>query len=134
MKQKTLALIKPDAVAARHSGDIIRLIELNGFDIVRLEKLQLTRETAEAFYEIHKEKPFFGELVANISASPLIAMVLEKENAIQAWRDLMGATDPLKAAPDSIRRKFGVSIGHNAVHGSDAEKTAAEELALFFPE
>ena len=132
MKERTFAIIKPDAVVAKNAGNIIAIIEKNSFDILRMHKLQLNKDQAEAFYEIHKDKPFFGELVDFISSDPVILMVLEKENSIKAWRDLMGATDPAKAAEGTIRKLYGTNIGSNAAHGSDASETAAFEIGLFF--
>lgn len=134
MIERTFAIIKPDAVQAKNSGKIIDLIEKNGFDIIRMEKTHINKDKAREFYAVHKERPFFGELVDFISSGPVIVMALEKENAIKAWRDLMGATDPKKAEADTIRNQFGTSIGNNATHGSDAPETAAVELALFFPD
>lgn len=133
MSERTYAMIKPDAVAAHNAGKIIDLIEKNGFTIVCMEKKQLTKKEAEAFYAVHKDRPFFGELVDFIISGPIVAMILEKENAIGAWRDLMGATDPKKAAAGTIRQLFGTNIGVNAAHGSDAAETAAVEMALMFP-
>ncbi len=132
--ERTFAIIKPDAVAAGHSGDIIRLIELNGFSILRLEKRMISKAEAETFYGVHKERPFFGELVEYMTSGPVIVMALERENAIASWRELMGATDPKKASLGSLRRMFGTHIGSNATHGSDAPETAAFELGLFFPD
>lgn len=131
--EKTLAIIKPDAIAALRAGDIISLIELNKFTIKQMVKMELSRSQAEAFYAVHKERPFYGELVSYMISGPVIVMALEKENAIQEWRDLMGATNPAKAAPGTIRRMFGTSIGSNATHGSDAPETAQMELKFFFP-
>lgn len=132
MAQTTLAIIKPDAVAAGHSGQIISIIELNKFNIKHINKLHLTQEQAEKFYEIHKERPFFGELVSYMTSGPVIVMALEKEDAVTQWRDLMGATDPKKANPGTIRAMFGTSIGSNATHGSDSEENAQKEVAFFF--
>lgn len=132
MIEQTLAIIKPDAILAKHTGAIINLIELNGFTILGLAKMQLSKDDAQEFYAVHKERPFYGELVDYVSSGPIIIMALEKENAIQEWRDLMGATNPAKAAPGTIRRMFGTSIGSNAVHGSDAAETAEQELGFFF--
>jgi nucleoside-diphosphate kinase len=132
--EKTLGIIKPDAVAAHHSGNIIAMIEKNGFTIVRMQKMHLSKKQAEQFYAVHKERPFFGEMTSFISSGPVIVMVLEKNDAIKAWRDLMGATDPKKAAPHTIRAHYAIDIGKNAVHGSDAPETAAEEIAFFFPD
>lgn len=130
--ERTFAIIKPHAVKAGFSGDIVRLIELNGFSIVRMQKKHLTTQEAQEFYSVHKEKPFFGELVENISAGPAIVMCLEKNNAIQQWRDLMGATNPEQAQVGSLRAMFGENISFNAVHGSDAPETAQTELNFFF--
>lgn len=133
MVEYTFAMIKPDAVEAKNSGKIIDLIEKNGFDIVFMEKMQFAQEDAELFYDEHKERPFFGELVDFIISGPIIAMVLQKENAIADFRKLMGATDPNKADAGTIRKLFGTSIGNNAIHGSDSAKSAERELGLFFP-
>jgi nucleoside-diphosphate kinase len=130
----TYAMIKPDAVAAKHTGKIIDEIEHNGFEIVRLQKVIVSQELAEEFYAEHKEKPFFGELVEFVISGPVIIMALHKENAITAWRDLIGATDPAKAAVGTIRNSYGTSIGNNAVHGSADSESAVRELGLFFPE
>lgn len=132
--QKTFALIKPDAVAAGHTGAIISRIEKEGFKIVGMKKITITRNQAEVFYGVHKARPFFGELVDFISSGPVVALALQKADAILAWRDLMGATNPAQAAEDSLRKQFGTSIGNNATHGSDAAETAQFELVLFFPE
>ncbi|MCL4360813.1 nucleoside-diphosphate kinase [Candidatus Dependentiae bacterium] len=133
MVERTLAIIKPDAVQAKHSGMIINLIELNKFSIVRMEKINLSKERAEKFYEVHKERSFFQELVSYMTSGSVIVMALEKENAVKDWRDLVGATDPLKAAPGTIRKMFGTSIGNNATHGSDSIENAKVELKFFFP-
>jgi nucleoside-diphosphate kinase len=132
MSERTCAIIKPDAVAANVSGDIIKLIELNKFSIVRMNKILVTKQQAEAFYAVHRERPFFGELVDFMTSAPVIVMALEKEQAIAQWRTLMGATDPKKATPGTLRFMFGTSIGTNATHGSDAPETAATELKIFF--
>jgi len=133
MMEKTFAIIKPHAVASKHTGDIISLIEKNGFEIVGMEKLQLSKKQAEHFYAIHNEKPFFGALVDNIIAGPVLVMVLQKDDAIKAWRDFMGATDPLKATPGTLRKIFGQSIDFNATHGSDSSENALLEIRQFFP-
>jgi len=130
----TYAMIKPDAVAAKHTGKIIDEIEHNGFEVVRLQKVIVSQELAEEFYAEHKEKPFFGELVEFVISGPVIIMALHKDNAITAWRDLIGATDPAKAAVGTIRNSYGTSIGNNAVHGSADSESAVRELGLFFPE
>lgn len=133
MAERTLGIIKPDAVQAKHSGMILQLIELNGFSIVEMRKTRLSKQEAEAFYAVHKERPFFGELVEYISSGSVIVVALEKENAIQDWRTLMGATNPAQASVGTLRRMFGTHIGSNATHGSDSPQTAASELAFFFP-
>ncbi|MFA5074933.1 MAG: nucleoside-diphosphate kinase [Candidatus Babeliales bacterium] len=133
MLQKTLAIIKPDAVKAKNSGKIIDRIESEGFKILKLEKMQLTKAQAEQFYAVHKGKPFFDELVEFMTSGPIVVMVLEKNNAIEDWRNLMGATDPAKAENNTIRKLFGSSKGENATHGSDAPETAAQEIKIFFP-
>ncbi len=132
--QTTFAIIKPDAVGSQHTGSIISRIEKEGFNVVGMRKIHMTQAQAEQFYAVHNSRPFFGELVSFMMSGPCIVMALEKENAIQAWRDLMGATDPAKAAPETMRKLFGVNVGSNATHGSDAPETAKEELSLFFPE
>jgi nucleoside-diphosphate kinase len=134
MKEITLAIIKPDAVKAGYTGKIIDIIEEKGFDILRLEKLELMEEDAQDFYAVHKDRPFFGELVQFMTSGPIVVMVLERENAIKAWRDLMGATDPLKAAEGTIRKRFGKNVGENATHGSDSPENAENEVAFFYPE
>jgi nucleoside-diphosphate kinase len=130
--QKTFAIIKPDAVAAGNIGEIINKIEKNGFRIAAMKILHLTKSRAEGFYAVHKGKPFFGSLVTFMTEGPVVAMILERENAILHWRKVMGATDPAKADQDTIRKLFGSSIERNATHGSDAEDTAAFETAYFF--
>ena len=130
--EHTFAMIKPDAIAAKNSGKIIDMIEQHGFNILRMHKVHLTKEGAEAFYAVHKEKPFFNELVNFVISGPVIIMALERDNAIKAWRDLMGAVNPAQAAEGTVRKLYGTSIGNNAVHGSDAPETAAYELGLFF--
>jgi nucleoside-diphosphate kinase len=134
MLERTFAMIKPDAVEAKVCGKIISMIEDHGFDILRLQKVQLTKEKAERFYAVHNMRPFFGELVAFVTSGPVIIMALEKENAIPSWRKLMGATDSKQAAPGTVRALYGTDIGKNATHGSDSADTACEELALFFPD
>ena len=130
--QRTFALIKTHAVANQDSGDIISLIERNGFEIIEMYKMELEAEQAKVFYQEHSEKSFFPELVDNITVGPVIVMMLERENAVAAWRDLMGATDPEEATLGSLRAMFGEHIGANAVHGSDAPETAEREMDLFF--
>ena len=130
----TFAMIKPDAVAGKNSGKIIDMIEHNGFEIVRMQKVIVAKDLAEEFYAVHKDRPFYQELVEFIISAPVIIMALHKENAITSWRELIGATDPAKAAAGTIRHAFGTDLGNNAVHGSDASETAAQELELFFPD
>ena len=134
MVEKTLAIIKPDAVQAKKSGKIIERIEQEGFNILAIKKIHLTREQAEQFYGVHKGKHFFDVLVDFTSSGPLIAMVLEKENAIQAWRNLMGATNPANAEEGTLRKLYGTAGERNATHGSDAPETAEKEIKFFFPE
>jgi len=134
MMQTTFAIIKPDAVQAHNTGKIIDRIEQEGFTIVGMKKIHMSQTLAEQFYAVHRERPFFGELVSFMTSGPCVVLALRKENAIQAWRDLMGATDPAKAAPNTLRKVFGVNVGSNATHGSDAPETAQTELKLFFPE
>lgn len=133
MTETTFGIIKPGAVKDGHSGMIVNLIETNGFTIKRLQKMQLTKEQAEQFYAVHKERPFYQELVTTMTEGPVIVMALEKENAISSWRDLMGATNPAEASMGTLRKMFGRDIGHNATHGSDAPETAKVELDFFFP-
>lgn len=133
-REKTFAIIKPDAVAAKNSGKIIDIIEANGFDIVAIKKLTISKYQAEAFYEVHKDKSFYKELIDYITSGPVIIMVLSKENSVIGWRNLMGTTDPLKAEQGTIRKMFGTSIGSNAVHGSDSLENAKREIGLFFPD
>ena len=130
--ERTFAIIKPDAVARGQAADILARIQKAGFSIRAIKSMRLTREEAEGFYAVHRERPFFGELTTFMSSGKIIAMALEAEGAIAKWRDTMGATDPAKAAPGTIRRDFGTSIGNNATHGSDAPETAAFELSYFF--
>jgi nucleoside-diphosphate kinase len=130
--EKTFAIIKPDAVGRNISGKIITRIEENGFTIVAMKKLRLTREEAEGFYAVHRGKPFFEGLTASMSSGPCIAMVLEKNDAIAAWRRLMGATNPANADAGTIRREFAVDVRKNSVHGSDAPETAEFEITYFF--
>ena len=130
--QRTLAIIKPDAVAAGNIGVIINEIEKNGFQIVALKMLHLTTSQAEGFYAVHRERPFFGSLVEFMTEGPVVTMILQKENAIVEWRNLMGATDPAQAEEGTIRKKYGASLQNNATHGSDAEETAAFETQYFF--
>lgn len=133
MVEKTLAIVKPDAVAAGHTGPIVQAIEQNGFVIMGMEKKQLTRADAQKFYAVHKERPFFGELVDFMISGPVVLMALQKEDAVAAWRDLMGPTDPAKAPEGTMRKRFGTNIGMNATHGSDSHDNALVEIGQFFP-
>ncbi len=130
--EKTFAIIKPDAFAAGNAGKILARIYAEGFKVIGLKKLYLSKVEAEGFYYVHKERPFFGELTDFMSSGPCVVMALEANNAIMKWRDLMGATNPAEAAEKTLRREFGTSIGENATHGSDAPETAAFELGYFF--
>jgi nucleoside-diphosphate kinase len=130
--ERTFAIIKPNAFADGNSGKIISRIYQEGFTIVGLKKLYLSKVEAEGFYYVHKNRPFFGELTEFMSSGPCIAMVLEADNAIHKWRDLMGATNPAQAAEGTLRKEFGKSLGENATHGSDGPETAAFEIGYFF--
>ena len=133
MIERTFSIIKPDAVQAGHAGAILSRIEKAGFRVVALRMRRLTRGEAEGFYHVHAERPFFEGLCTYMSSGPCITMVLERENAIAHLRELMGATDPGKAAEGTIRKDFAKSIEANAIHGSDAPETAAFEIGYFFP-
>jgi nucleoside-diphosphate kinase len=130
--ERTLAIIKPDAVIAGNSGKIIDKIEQAGFKIIAMKKVDLTKEAAEDYYSVHKEKPFFNDLVQYISSGSIVALVLEKENGVQAWRDLMGETDPQKAKEGTLRKLFGTDLSKNALHGSDSEENATIEIGKLF--
>ena len=132
--QRTLVLVKPDAVQRKLAGEIISRLEKKGLKIVALKMLQMDRELAEQHYAIHKGKPFFPGLVDFITSGPIVAAVVEGENAVEVVRRLMGETDPLKAAPGTIRGDFGLDIGQNLIHGSDSGENAAKEINLFFSE
>jgi nucleoside-diphosphate kinase len=133
MTERTLAIIKPDAVARRLTGRIIQRIEEAQFHIRALRRVELTRKQAEGFYAVHRERPFFGSLTSFMSSGPAVVMVLESADAIKKWRALMGATDPAKADAGTLRREFAESIERNVTHGSDAPETAAYEIGYFFP-
>jgi nucleoside-diphosphate kinase len=130
--ERTLAIIKPDAVAARHAGRIIERIEEAGFQIRAMRMLHLTGREAEGFYAVHRERPFFGSLTKFMSQGPVVVLALEAPDAIKKWRTLMGATDPAKADEGTLRKEFAESIERNATHGSDAADTAAHEIGYFF--
>lgn len=129
----TFAIIKPDAVAAKHAGRIIQRIEAEGFQIRAMRLVHLTQNEAEGFYAVHRERPFFASLTKFMASGPAVVMALEAPDAIKKWRTLMGATDPAKADAGTLRKEFGASIENNATHGSDAPETAAFELGYFFP-
>jgi nucleoside-diphosphate kinase len=130
--ERTFAIIKPDAVLRGQQGEILSRIHKAGFQIIAIKSMRLTREEAGGFYAVHKARPFFGELTEFMSSGKIFALVLEAEGAILKWRDTMGATDPKKAAPGTIRHDLGTSIGNNCTHGSDAPDTAAFEISYFF--
>ena len=130
--ERTFAIIKPDAVARHMAGDILKRIEASGLRVVGLRLTQLTRAEAESFYAVHKERPFYGSLCDYMTSGPVMVVVLAGEGAIKRWRDLMGATDPAKAAAGTIRKDFGQNVEQNATHGSDGPETAAQEIAFFF--
>ena len=132
--ERTLAIVKPDAVRRNLIGEIIRRIEASGLRVVAARLLHLTREEAEGFYAVHRERPFFASLTAFMSSGSALVMVLEGERAIARWRTLMGATDPAKADKGTIRKDFGESIEQNAIHGSDSDENAKIEIGFFFPE
>jgi nucleoside-diphosphate kinase len=130
--ERTFAIIKPDAVKRGLAGDIIKKIEASGLKIRAMRLMHLSRGQAERFYEVHKARPFYATLCEYMSSGPVVVMMLEGDKAITRWRELMGATDPAKANPGTIRKEFGQNIEQNAVHGSDAPETAAQEVAFFF--
>ena len=132
MKERTFSIIKPDAVKAGQAGQILARLEKAGFKLLGLRLRHLTREEAEGFYHVHRQRPFFASLAAFMSSGPCITMALEAENAIARLREIMGATDPAKAAPGTIRKDFATSIEANCIHGSDAPETAQFEIAYFF--
>jgi nucleoside-diphosphate kinase len=132
MTERTLAIIKPDAVQRHLAGRIIQRIEDGGFQIRGMRRLHLSKAQAEGFYAVHRDRPFFGSLTEFMSSGPVIAMVLQADDAIKKWRTLMGATDPAKAEPGTLRKEFGQSIEKNATHGSDGSETAAYEIGYFF--
>ncbi len=132
MIEQTLAIVKPDGVSRSLVGEVIRRIEAAGLRISALKMVHLSKKEAEGFYAVHKDKPFFPSLTSFMSEGPVVLMILTGENAIRTWRDLMGATDPAKAARGTIRKDFGISIERNTTHGSDAPETAAFETSYFF--
>jgi nucleoside-diphosphate kinase len=132
MSNLTFGIIKPDAVKNGKAGAITQKIVDAGFKIRGMKLIEMSKKQAEGFYAVHKERPFFGELTEFMSSGACVVLALEKENAVKAWRDLMGATNPAEAAEGTLRKEFATSIGENAVHGSDSEENAAIEIAYFF--
>lgn len=132
MIEQTLAIIKPDAVSRGLIGKILARVEEQDFRVRALRMVQLSKQTAQAFYQVHAGRPFYESLTTYMSSGPVVPMLLERENAIQSLRDLMGATNPQQAAPGTIRRDYGENIERNAIHGSDAAATASVEIAFFF--
>ncbi|MBV8072185.1 MAG: nucleoside-diphosphate kinase [Acidobacteriaceae bacterium] len=130
--ERTFAIIKPDAIQTKHTGEILASIEQNGFRIVGMKLIRIARQEAEKFYEVHQQRPFFAGLVTFMTEGPALVMVLEREDAIAKWRELMGATNPANAAEGTIRKRFAENIERNAVHGSDGADTAAVEIPFFF--
>ena len=130
--ERTLSIIKPDATKRNLTGKIIAKFEEAGLRVIASKRIHLTKEQAGKFYEVHKDRPFFGELTEFMASEPVVVQVLEGESAIQKNRDVMGATNPADAAPGTIRAEFAESVGENSVHGSDAPETAKEEIAFFF--
>ena len=130
--QRTLAIVKPDAVANKNTGEILTRIEREGFRIVGMRLVNLSRDDAEGFYAVHRDKPFFGDLTAFMSSGPAVVLCLEAEDAIAKWRNVMGATNPENAAEGTLRKLFATNIERNVVHGSDAPETAAVEIAYYF--
>ena len=132
MSQRTLAIIKPDAVKRRQAGKILQRIEDAGFSVRAMRRLHLSKQQAEGFYDVHRARPFFASLTDFMSSGPCVVLVLEADDAIKKWRTLMGATDPAKADAGTLRKEFAESIERNATHGSDAPETAAYEIGYFF--
>ena len=132
MTERTLAIVKPDGVGAGQVGKVVARIEAEGLKIVAMRLVRLSRPEAEGFYAVHRQRPFFAPLTEFMSSGPAVAMVLEGDGAIARWREIMGATDPAKAAPGTLRRELASNIERNVVHGSDAPETAAVEIAFFF--
>ena len=131
-RERTFSILKPDATARNLTGAINAMIEKAGLRIIGQKRIRMTRQEAETFYAVHKARPFFGELVEFMTSGPVVVQVLEGENAIAKYREVMGATDPAKAADGTIRKVYAKSMGENSVHGSDAPETAAQEIAQFF--
>ncbi|MCH7973965.1 MAG: nucleoside-diphosphate kinase [Bacteroidetes bacterium] len=132
MNNRTLAIIKPDAVSKNYIGQIVKMINDGGFKILRMKMVCMSKKSAEGFYEIHKERPFFAELVEFMTSAPCVPIALEKENAVEDYRKLIGATNPAEAEEGTIRKLYAESLSKNAVHGSDSDENAAKEIAHFF--
>lgn len=132
MSNRTFTMIKPDAVRNGHIGNILQMINAAGFRIVAMKYLHISKQQAEQFYEVHKERPFYGELTDFMSSGPIVAAILEKENAVADFRALIGATNPAQAEEGTIRKKYATSLGENAVHGSDSDENAVIEGSFFF--
>ena len=130
--ERTFAILKPDAVAKRATGAILQRIEESGLEIVAMKRLHMTEQLAQGFYAVHRERPFFGDLVKFMTSGPVVVLVLRAENAIQRWRDLMGPTNSNDAPPGTVRGDFGTDVEQNASHGSDAPETAKVEISYFF--
>jgi len=130
--ERTLMIIKPDAVAAKNIGNIVARVEREGFNVTGLRYMLLTKEQAGEFYAVHKERPFFGDLVRYMTSGPVVVGRLERDNAVEHWRSVIGATDPQKASEGTIRKLYGTSIEANAVHGSDSPENGAKETDFFF--
>ena len=133
MAEETFSMIKPDAVATHHIGDILAVFEKSGLEIVDLKMVRLSKQEAQNFYSVHAERPFYGDLVNYVTSGPVVAFVLKGDNAVQKARELIGATDPKKAAPGTIRALYGTSVEANAIHGSDSIENAKIEIKAFFP-
>ncbi len=131
-QERTFGMIKPDAVAKGHAGEILVMIEQNGFRIAGMKMRRIQKSEAEAFYEVHKARPFYSGLVSFMTEGPVVMLVLEREDAIAKWRELMGATNPANAAEGTVRKRFAENIERNCAHGSDAPETAAQEVPFFF--
>ena len=131
--ERTFSILKPDTVEKNKIGEALAMLEAAGLRPVAMKMMHLTKKQAEGFYHVHRERKFFGELVEFMTRGPVVAMVLQGENAILKYREVMGATDPAKAAEGTVRKKLGSNLGENAIHGSDAPETAAFEISYFFP-
>lgn len=130
--EQTLAIIKPDAVQRNLTGRLLARLEAEGFIVLGMKMVHLSKQDAEHFYAVHRERPFFDSLTSSMASGPAVPLLLQREQAIQALRDLMGATNPVQAAPDTLRREFGLDVEKNAIHGSDSAASAAQEIPFFF--